>query len=182
MLSKKGNHSPPLKILSLSNPYDLTEDDQGSKFVNKAGDEYLVYITTYYLLDPDGDHNDYIEVYMLGFDCILANPIKKRQFDAKTRDTVLSVFEGFMDQNPNDAYIFVCYNGDGKARNRRITFGKWFNDSDASDIYERHHSTINFDNNSLYSSFIIRTDNPDRDELLKAFRYTVKKTAGGEED
>ena len=112
------------------------------------------------------------------FDCILANPAKKRRFDAKTRDTVLSVFKGFMDQNPDDAYVFVCGNADGRARNRRITFGKWFNDSDAGGAYERHHSTINLDDRSLYSSIIVKTDNPDKEKLFKAFNYTIKKTTG----
>ena len=134
----------------------------------------------HFLLDPNGDHDDYIEVYRLGFHCKLANPQKKRAFDAKTQDTILSVFEEFMEQNPYDAYIFICDNGDGRARNRRITFGNWFNDSDGGGIYERHHATIKLNNSSLYSSFIVRTANPDRDELLTAFRYTIKKTAGSE--
>jgi hypothetical protein len=171
-----------LKTSNLQSLYDLTEDGQSSTFINKTGDEYLVYINTYFLMDPDGEEGEYIEVYMLGFDCKQANPDRRRIFDAKTRKTILSVFEDFMQKKPLDAFVYVCDNSDNFARNRRVTFGRWFNEEDAGLVYERYHSSIKFNDSSLYSSLIVKQDNPDKDNFVRAFRFTIKQTMTGASD
>ncbi|GEM_PF-1337941 len=158
--------------------YDLIPDGEGYKFTNNAGDKYSVYITIYSLLDPENTEGPgYIEVYMLGFNCKRFDPKSAHRFDARTKGTILSIFNEFMNANPGEAFVFICDNTDGRARNRRITFGRWFTENNTD--YERHHSHIKYGETHWYSSLIVKSNNPDKDEFLKAYKYTLKQTVIG---
>lgn len=53
--------------------------------------------------------------------------------------TIIHIIETFFyDQNDN-AILYVCINNDEKARNRHITFCKWYNEFDQS--FEKHSSS-----------------------------------------
>ena len=165
--------------MRLQSLYDLAQDGQSSTFINNAGDEYIVYITNYSLMDPEGNGDDYIQIHMIGFERKQANPQKRSIYDSKTRKTIIAVFEEFIKQNPDSAFVYVCSNSDNLARNRRVTFGRWFNEESFGIVYDRYHSSIKYNNNPFYSSLIVKNDNPVKDRFLKAFRHTIKQILTG---
>jgi hypothetical protein len=158
----------------LSNLYNLTPATGGYQFINRAGDQYYVYLTTYSLLNPENqDEETYINVYMLGFNCTRSDHSGKHYYDAKSKATILSIFLGFMKQHPNEAFLYVCDNRDGLARNRRITFGRWFNK--ANSIYEQHNSHINYGQDDWYSAILIKIDNANKERFINAYHYTLQQ-------
>jgi len=76
-----------------------------------------------------------------------------------------------LDHLNEQAFLYICDNKDGKARNRRITFGRWFNE--ANDEYERHHSHLKYDSDDWYSSIIVKKDNPNKQFYIDAYHYTL---------
>ena len=171
-LSRRVNHFPRSTILNLSNLYELTFTDEGFQFTNNTGDQYYVYLTEHALLYPYGD-NRYIDVYMLGFSCKRSDLALVHHYDEKTKDTLLLIFESLVSQYPDDAFIYVCDNQDGKGRNRSITFAKWFNESDRT--FERQYSEIRYGEQSLYTAILIKKDNHNRQLFIDAYHYTIKQ-------
>ncbi|TFF32163.1 hypothetical protein E2R66_27105 [Mucilaginibacter psychrotolerans] len=94
---------------------------------------------------------------MLGFSCKRFNSLKPATFDKRTKDTILYIFDGFLKQYPDDAFVYICDNSDGRARNRRITFGRWFNESNT--VYEQHHFHIKYLDTDWYSTLLFNRSN-----------------------
>ncbi|MDB5090271.1 MAG: hypothetical protein JWR09_4265 [Mucilaginibacter sp.] len=154
--------------------YDLIPADEGYRSINNAGDEYYVYLTAYSLLDSRHLNEEfYIETYMLGFNCKRCDPMQKQRYDAKSKATILSIFKGFLIQYPDNAFLYICDNQDGLSRNRRILFGRWFNE--VNTIYERHHTYIKYGKDNWYSAIIIKMDNVNKQIYLDAYNYTLQQ-------
>jgi hypothetical protein len=166
----------------LSNLYELIPATEGYHFFNATNDKYYVYLTTYSLLNPHQLHKEaYVNVYMMGFSCKRANPETKYRFDAKTKATTLFIFGEFLKQNKDGAFIYICDNNDGRARNRNITFAQWFNEV-ANNGYEKYQSYIQYGNYDWYSSIIIRKDNPQKQLYIEAYEYTLAQMLNGSAD
>jgi hypothetical protein len=163
-----------LKISSLSNLYELIPDKGGFYFFNSVGDQYFVYTTIYSLLDPRVPEDEtYITAYMLGFSCKRFDPNSRRLHDPQSKVTIISIFTQFLLEHPDDAFLYVCDNRDGFARNRYITFKKWFNE--ANSAYEHYHSQINYGEENWYSAMLIKQDNDRKELFISAYYYTLKK-------
>jgi hypothetical protein len=171
MPSRKENRFPRLKILNSSNCYNLTSVPGGYEFTTTSGDFYFVYFTEFSLLDPDDEQN-HIETYSFGFDCKRADPDKKHRFDAGTKATILNILEQYFEEHGEDAFLYICLNTDGMARNRRITFGRWFRE--IKNEYERHESHIDYGDQDWYSALLVRQDNPEKQRYIDAYHYTLK--------
>jgi hypothetical protein len=158
-------------LLSL---YDLIPAAGGYLFTNDAGDQYYVYLTEYGLLDPRSPNEEaYINAFMLGFSCKRSNPHLRPHYDTKSKATILFVFKEFIDRYPGEAFVYVCDNRDGLARNRRVTFARWFNEENTA--YERHHSQISYGEINWYSAILIRTGNANKQLLINAYYYTLQQ-------
>ncbi len=156
------------------NLYKLTPTAEGFKFINKLGSQYYVYLTSYSLLDPTvTDQQAYISVFMFGFNAKPNNLQTAQHHDARSKATIISIFKGFLEQYPNDAFVYLCDNKDGMARNRRITFATWFNENSSN--YELHHSNIKYGKDNWYSAILIRKENIDRQIYLDAYHHTIKQ-------
>ncbi|TDQ07051.1 DUF6169 family protein [Pedobacter metabolipauper] len=160
----------------MSSLYDITDDDQGYHFVNASGDQYNVYIIVYYLLDPDGEEEDFVPIYSIGFNCIRREPNQQHRFDNKTKKTILRIYSDFMGNNPDGAFIYICDNSDDRERARRITFGRWFSEENEGDIYERHISHVTHLDANWYSCLVVALNNPLKDRIVRAYKYTIKIT------
>jgi len=162
----------------LSNLYDLTPVSEGYQFTNNSGDQYYVYLTAYSLLDPllQGEEA-YVNVYMLGFNCKRAKPEDPFGYDANTKHTIISIFKSLLDQFNEEAFLYICDNKDGRARNRRITFGRWFNE--ANDGYEHHHSHFKYGSEDWYSAIIVKKDKPDKQFYIDAYHFTLAQILNG---
>jgi len=145
----------------LSNLYELTSTNEGFQFTNIYGDFYTVYITVYFLKNPkDNDEDEYINTYMFGFNCKRTVKAYPNRFDEKTKRTILSVFKKFVSDYPNDAFVYLCDDKDGMARNRRITFGSWFNETNMD--HERQQSHVKYNGSTWYSCIIVKSATFDR--------------------
>lgn len=160
----------------MSSQYEVTNDDQGYHFVNSSGDHYNVYIIVYYLLNPNGQTDSFVPIYSIGFNCIRLNPNQKHRFDNKTRNTILNIYSGFMKHNPDGAFIYICDNSDDRERARRVAFGRWFREERENDRYERHISHITHLEAHWYSCLIVALNNPAKDHIVEAYKYTIKMT------
>jgi hypothetical protein len=172
MLSKRENRFPLLSILNLLSLYNLTSVPGGYEFTTNSGDVYLVYFTEFSLLDPENE-GSYIETYSFGFDCRRAHPEKKQRFDAATKATILDILKNFFDEHGEDAFLYICLNTDGMARNRRVTFGRWFRE--LKNDYERHQSHIDYGDQDWYSALLVRQDNPEKQRYIDAYHYTLEQ-------
>ena len=158
----------------MSSLYNLIPTEEGFKFINDLGNQYYVYLTSYSLLDPKVmGQEGYINVFMFGFNCKPKNAQTFLRYDAKSKATIIFIFKGFLEQYPQDAFVYLCDNKDGMARNRRITFGKWFNEN--SNNHELHHSNIKYGKDNWYSAILIRKENANKQIYLDAYHYTIKQ-------
>ncbi|MDR3693028.1 DUF6169 family protein [Mucilaginibacter sp.] len=76
----------------------------------------------------------------------------------------------FYDQNDN-AILYVCINNDEKARNRHITFCKWYNEFGQS--FEKHSSSELHGKLGFYGSILFKKDNPNKQKLIDSFYFTI---------
>lgn len=161
-----------LKVLNLLNLYNTSQSDNGYTFINQNGDEYLVYMTEYYLLNPDSvNPEDMVSVNHIGFSCKRGS--HKVRFDERTKNTIIATFLSFFEERPDDAFVFICDNRDNKARNRRITFDGWIKQANAKNEYyvvSAHLKNIHF-----YASIIVKGENLLKDFYVGAFNYTVEE-------
>lgn len=163
----------------MSNHYNLISVPGGYEFTTISGDVYLVYFTEFSLLNPDDEQN-YIETYSFGFNCKRANPDKRHRFDAKTKATILNILEQYFEEHGEDAFLYICLNTDGLARNRWITFGKWFREIEND--YERHQSRIEYGSQHWYSALLVRQDNARKQRYIDAYHFTLKQMLEGSDD
>ncbi len=158
----------------MSNHYELRPAGEGFQFTNLAGDDYYVYLTTYSLLDPKKVKAEgYIDVFMLGFSCKRLNLTTNPRFDARTKASILKIINSYLNLYPNQAFVYVCDNQDGRARNRRITFGRWFRESKKG--YLRIQSHLQYEGSDWFSSLIVSRDNPDKKKYIDAYNYTLRQ-------
>jgi len=83
------------------------------------------------------------------------------------------IFRSFMELHPDDAFLYVCDNRDGLARNRRVTFGRWFHEENSA--YEQHHSPVSYGQNNWYSAILIKKENADKQLFINAYHYTLRQ-------
>ncbi|TFF30343.1 DUF6169 family protein [Mucilaginibacter psychrotolerans] len=116
---------------------------------------------------------EFVDARSFGFECVRKNPNKRQRYDVGTKSTILNILTNFFDKRSEDAFIYICLNTDGFARNRRIIFGRWFNELKSE--YERHQSHIDYAEQGWYSALLIRKDNPSKQRYIDAFHYTQKR-------
>ena len=158
----------------MSNYYNTTRRLNEFEFINNEGDRYLVYIGEYFLEHERAtDENDLIKVNHIGFSCRRLAIKKRYLFDHKSQATIKAIFLTLINERPNDAFVYLCDNSDKRARNRRITFGRWIKESDQEhqfSTYNMHIKVAQFD-----ATLILRDNNPLHHRYKSAFEFTIHK-------
>ncbi|MGY4384736.1 hypothetical protein ACVWYN_001770 [Pedobacter sp. UYP24] len=85
--------------------------------------------------------------------------------------TILSVVEEFYGRNGENALLYICLANDGFARNRHITFNKWFKYVANHGDYIREQTG---EKEGLYCTLLLKKANPDRIKLIEAFHHTIR--------
>lgn len=154
----------------MSNPYELTSspDRLSYQFTTDSGDKYTAYFTVFYLQNEQGED---LEISSFGFERLKGELDAGSKFDPRVKVTILHILLGFFKMHSEDAVLYICFPGDGKARNRRITFSRWFNEL-ASDFI-KHDSRAKYGELNFYSSLIVAKNNPRKDEIIQAFHHTI---------
>ncbi len=117
------------------------------------------------------EQGDDLEVSSFGFERLRGEPDKGSKYDPRVKATILHILLEFFKTHSEDAVLYICFPGDGKARNRRITFSRWFNEL-AGDFI-KHDSRARYGQLDFYSSIIVAKNNPGKDEIIKAFHHTI---------
>jgi hypothetical protein len=155
----------------LSNHYDLssTPDGKAYQFITNKGERYVAYFTEFVLQAPDGKD---IVIPSFGFEKQTITSSKGEGYDDRVKATILFIIQEFFEKNPDNGVLYLCYNNDGKARNRHITFGKWFRELDAA--YEKFDSPVAYRSAGLYSSLITSKMSERTAQLKTAFYFTIE--------
>ena len=111
----------------MSSQYSLIPTEEGYNFTTDSGLTYCLYFTSYYLKDNNGED---IRVMSFGF-YHEPHKINNRKYDGKIKNTILHVVLEFFQRNPEIGLLFICDNGDGYGRHRKITFNKWYKEANA---------------------------------------------------
>jgi hypothetical protein len=153
------NGPKEFSLLSLF-PYELQDTEDGYLFTTQGGVTYKLG----FRLDAD---------YFIGHDFAKAllsfsiTPIegevtdKDPRIEATVADTLRQVFEG----DPNTIIAFTCSTEGDQERQRRILFGRWYQNN--GDGFTRLTHTDK--KSRLYTAAIFREDHPDRNEIEETF-------------
>ena len=159
----------------MSNHYDLslTSDGKAYQFTTSTGDLYIAYFTEFVLQNSTGED---ILIPSFGFEKRSSISSEKERYDAKVKATILFIIRDFFGKNPEAGVLYLCLNNDEKARNRHITFSKWFRELGSG--YEKFDAPVYYRKVGLYSSIVVLTKSARKNELKEAFYYTIEYWMG----
>jgi hypothetical protein len=152
----------------LSSLYNLQQFKEGYKFTNNKGDEYYAYFTPFSLKTPE---DEVIETISFGFECKRFGSQKRQVYDERTKLTIIHIIHNYFKVNGDNALLYICLNNDGKARQRNVTFNRWF--TELGQGYERHKSKIETERLNFYSSILVKKSNTKKKKFIDAFNYTI---------
>jgi len=151
----------------------LLEDETGYQFTTSSGDVYIAYFTEFIIVDSNQTD---IPVTSFSFNCKRNSGLHGH--DAMVKNTIVYLIMEFFNHQDDAAILYLCLNSDGKERNRHITFGKWFNEIDLKDEFERYSTLAEHAKTGLYSSILFKKTNPNRLKLIESFYYTISYYLG----
>ena len=96
--------------------------------------------------------------------------------DAKIMLTVGAIIEEFFTKNQS-VMLYICDTSDGRQAARDRKFLTWFDIAENKKKYTLLHCTARFDGTGYFTAILIRNDNPDFDDIIKAyedFRRQIK--------
>lgn len=105
-------------------------------FVNSEGNLYEVYFDKNSPIIPDEDIDEYA-VYM-GFTRVppFQSFDKEKDYDPRVEVTIMYLIENFFKSNKRGVLVYVCSSQEKYARQRSITFRKWFSNSTLKDKFK----------------------------------------------
>lgn len=147
---------------------EILADGAGYKFITSSGDLYIAYFTAFVLLDPAEQE---VPVVSFGFNRKRADEKQRQCYDSKIKNTIIHIIEAFFYDQSDSAILYICFNGDGKARNRHIVFSKWY--KEFSKDFEKHNSSETHGKLGFYGSIVFEKSNPNKVKLVDSFYFTI---------
>lgn len=158
--------------------YNWTETAEGYEFSTISKLNYLAYFTDFYLQSPKNGTD--VKVFSFGITCRESDDFRLGRKDESIRNTVILIIQDFFTKNSDQAVLYICMT-DGSARERKITFGRWFYEL-ADDRFEKHDCNPECTKEGLYSSLILKSDNVNKDEFINSFHYTIDSWFGNNDE
>ncbi|MCC8068671.1 MAG: DUF6169 family protein [Ruminococcus sp.] len=94
--------------------------------------------------------------------------------DIKVKHTILAVLKNYFLLN-NSTLLYICDTGDNKQASRNRLFKQWFNTFSDKENYICIDSKIKDENGiDNYAAMISRLDNPNLENTIQEFVFTVK--------
>ena len=154
--------------------YSWTETPDGYEFSTVNNLDYLIYFTSFFLQKPatGGD----IKVYSLGITCRQGDDFKVSRKDVLIKNTIIIIIRDFFLKNTEDAVLYICMT-DRSARERRLTFGRWFREWGDSE-YEKYDCSEECTKEGFYCSIIVGCRNQRKSEFIDSFYYTINSYFG----
>ena len=157
----------------MSPQYNLTKTDQGFYiFTTDDEIEYTAFFTQCIIDDKEGNTH---KVYSFGFEKNGAYNSEKfvSKYDPKIKATIIFIVNKFFRSNGSNTLIYFCFHEDNLARQRSITFSKWYNESLSENI-EHHKTTSVYDEKPVYVGTLILRDNPLRELAFEAIDNYIR--------
>lgn len=142
-------------------PYDVEEIEELSYlFVNRDGIRYHVYFNPMFLYYPQ-----FPNTYAFNIEPEDKTP---HAIDRRIAVTIVEILRQFF-KNMENAMIMVCDSTDGKEQKRRLLFDLWFENYNDGSLckMDASASTPEYD---MYLSIYYKEQNPNKKQLLEAFR------------
>ena len=154
--------------------YNWTETSEGYEFSTSNKLDYLVYFTDFFLQSPVTSED--VGVYSLGITCKQGDSFKVKRKDSLIKNTIIAIIQNFFLKNPEDAVLYICMT-DGNARQRSITFGRWFLELGDSQ-YEKYDCPEKCKKEGFYCSIIVTGRSFRKVEFINSFNYTINNYFG----
>jgi len=155
-----------MDLHSLS-PFDVSEENPlDYVFVSRDGIRYHAYFNPVWHLYPE-----LVNTYSFSIE---PEDNQAHPVDMRIAATIVEILRHFFRDNEH-AMIMVCDSMDGKEEKRRKLFDRWF------ERYADHQRILKYDASApldeyrLYLSIYFLRSNPNREQLLRAFRDLLSK-------
>lgn len=154
----------------MSAHYEVNRNKDGTSyhFTTSSGNIYIAYFTEFTLQDKNYGE---VPILSFGFLCKKINLEKQQRYDEKIKYTIIYIINEFFRAQPNDAILYLCMNQDGKAKNRHITFDRWF--KEAANNLEKHDAPEKSAAQGFYSFIVLKSENLDKQKFIDAFYFTI---------
>jgi hypothetical protein len=153
-------------VSNLQNPYKVIEENPlDYSFVNRDGINYHLYFTPISSIYPDLLNTFSFSIEREG--------TRPHPIDLRIAATVVYILRRFFETVEN-AMIMVCDSTDGKQHKRRNLFDRWFqlyNDGTLATV----NAEVGQGEYELLLSIYFRKDNPNKQQLIKAFGDLLAK-------
>lgn len=151
-----------MKLFSLSNRYEVYEEDNGYCFKTDSGNTYYVTFIKY----PTISEYLSMNVFMMNID--RADEKNHQNGDKNlVRNTILYIVWKFFSLH-DDALITICDIMDGRQSCRRRLFNMWFNEFSNGDL-SKLEATLSIEGTETYASMIFKADIENRKSLEAEF-------------
>ena len=114
----------------------------------------------------------HIPVFELNVRVINAVDSIGKPYDPRVEATIVDILSTFFSDNKN-SLIYICDNLDNRQRGRQRKFDGWFNKSNTTAV-EKYNIDFSFLDIEFLVSFMVHTQNSDKELLIKMF-YDIYK-------
>ncbi|MBK9934778.1 MAG: hypothetical protein IPP61_02450 [Cytophagaceae bacterium] len=112
-----------------------------------------------------------VEINVFEFVIDIAIPSKNGKFpsDSKIPETISLLIRDFFKKNSNKAILYICDSSDSKQSARKRKFDNWVQLFKGNEFFKVDAEIIDNAKNKIYSSLIIKADNPHFNAIIKYF-------------
>lgn len=126
----------------MQNPYKISSQDNDFVFETDLGLTYKITFQKHNAFDELGYSS-----FEFGF-----YPVEDQssKHDHRIEDTIVFAIREFFELNADSILLYVCDSSDGKARQRNILFGRWFNKYALANIKRLNRKIFDTENDLVY--------------------------------
>ena len=110
-----------------------------------------------------------IDIYEFVIDVAISSKDGKIPSDSKIPETISILIKDFFKKNSKNAILYICDSSDFRQAARKRKFDKWVDFFKGDEFIKVDSEILDGDNNKIYSSLIIKTENPFFAEVIKYF-------------
>ena len=167
--------------LDLSDAYDFNfegGDNNVYLFETDSNIRYQVkFVPSGYLWESNPFYADYTHEF--AFFPIENNTGKNPPLDKKIPPTIALIFKDFFRENKN-IVVYICDSSDSKQAVRFRKFNTWFNFYKGISFLKMDMNIEDKEEGTIYTSLIMRADNPYMDKVMIEFKNIMLKAQEGD--
>lgn len=90
-------------------------------------------------------------------------------FDSLIPNTIVEIYKDFFERFGRSTVVYIIDSSDSRESARKRKFDRWVEMFKGDEYFKIDAEIIDNENNRIYSSLIIKTDNPNFNEIIKYF-------------